>query len=309
MTHVFLVSDVPMRVADQAGQACGVAAPRHVAVSVTDRDPPYMTARSDTQRARVRAHCRSREQLLDPRIPLHVEPEKPIRDRIWLHLRHSFCLNPGLNTGPELGLSLFPNHCRLIPNLARSLLIENSRNTATVGYVTRISLCVTCRDPVVTITTDGVNLPVVAYGRQVSYDANCALKQWAVLWLGGRQLIRKHIEPRLGGAPIGRLSTRMIRQWRATLLANGVSVSVAAKAYRLVRAILTTAVEDDKILPRNPCRIRGAGTEYAAERPVLTVAQVFELAERVGRRPVGNIAKSQVATCFASAATARCVHR
>jgi integrase len=83
----------------------------------------------------------------------------------------------------------------------------------------------------------------------------------------------------------------MIREWRATLLANGVSVSVAAKAYRLVRAILTTAVEDDKILPRNPCRIRGAGTEDAGERPVLTVAQVFELAERVGRRPVGNIRK------------------
>jgi hypothetical protein len=32
-----------------------------------------------------------------------------------------------------------------------------------------------------------------------------------------------------------------------------------------------TAVEEDKILPRNPCRIRGAGTEDAGERPVLTV--------------------------------------
>ena len=50
-----------------------------------------------------------------------------------------------------------------------------------------------------------------------------------------------------------------------------------------------TAVEEDKILPRNPCRVRGAGDEHAPERPVLTVAQVFELAERVGRRPVGNI--------------------
>ena len=104
-----------------------------------------------------------------------------------------------------------------------------------------------------------------------------------------RWLLRKHIEPRLGGVPVGKLSTRMIREWRAALLANGVSVSVAAKAYRLVRAILTTAVEDDKLLPRNPCRIRGAGTEDAGERPVLTVAQVFELAEQVGRRPVGNI--------------------
>jgi hypothetical protein len=63
---------------------------------------------------------------------------------------------------------------------------------------------------------------------------------------------------------------------------------MAAKAYRLLRAVLATA-EDDRILPRNPCRIRGAGSEHPAERPVLTVAQVFKLAELVGRRPVGNI--------------------
>jgi integrase len=106
-----------------------------------------------------------------------------------------------------------------------------------------------------------------------------------------RWLLRKHIAPRLGDVPIGKLSTAMIREWRASLLAGGVSVSVAAKAYRLLRAVLMTAVDEDKILPRNPCRIRGAGDENAAERPVLTVAQAFELAERVGLRPVGNIRK------------------
>jgi integrase len=104
-----------------------------------------------------------------------------------------------------------------------------------------------------------------------------------------RWLLRKHIAPRLGGVQLGKLSTSMVREWRAALLADGVSVSVAAKAYRLLRAILMTAVDDDKILPHNPCRIRGAGTEDAGERPVLTVAQVFELAGQVGRRPVGNI--------------------
>ncbi|WP_067143013.1 tyrosine-type recombinase/integrase [Microtetraspora malaysiensis] len=83
----------------------------------------------------------------------------------------------------------------------------------------------------------------------------------------------------------------MIRQWRADLLGNGVSVSMAAKAYRLLRAVLMTAAEDDHIIPANPCRIRGAGDEHPEERPVLTVAQVFELADRVGRRPVGNVRK------------------
>jgi integrase len=104
-----------------------------------------------------------------------------------------------------------------------------------------------------------------------------------------RWLLKKHIAPYLGGTPVGKLSTRQVREWRATLLANGVSVSMAAKAYRLLRAIMNTAVEDDTLLSRNPCRIKGAGDEHAEERPVLTVRQVFDLAERVGRRPVGNI--------------------
>jgi hypothetical protein len=119
--------------------------------------------------------------------------------------------------------------------------------------------------------------------------------------------LRKHIAPRLGDVPIGKLSTAMIREWRASLLAGGVSVSVAAKAYRLLRAVLMTAVDEDKILPRNPCRIRGAGDENAAERPVLTVAQAFELAERVGLRPVGNIRKlPAAATGSGSAVTGKC---
>jgi len=104
-----------------------------------------------------------------------------------------------------------------------------------------------------------------------------------------RWLLKKHIAPHLGGMPVGKLSAAMIREWRAALLSNGVSVSIAAKAYRLLRAVLMTAVEEDKILTRNPCRIRGAGDEDTAEWPVLTVAEVFALSERVGCRPVGNI--------------------
>lgn len=106
-----------------------------------------------------------------------------------------------------------------------------------------------------------------------------------------RWLLKKHIAPHLGGVRVGKLSTAMVRQWRAELLGNGVSTSVAAKAYRLLRAVLMTAAEDDHLIARNPCRIRGAGDEHAQERPVLTVAQVFELADRVGRRPVGNVRK------------------
>jgi integrase len=106
-----------------------------------------------------------------------------------------------------------------------------------------------------------------------------------------RWLLKKHIAPHIGGVPVGKMSTRLVREWRATLLSNGVSVSMAAKAYRLLRAIMTTAVEDDNMLPHNPCRIKGAGDEHAEERPVLTVRQVFDLADVVGRRQIGNIRK------------------
>lgn len=97
-------------------------------------------------------------------------------------------------------------------------------------------------------------------------------------------LLDKHIVPYLGGVELGRLDTPMVRDWRADLLGNGVSVSTAAKAYRLLRAVLMTAVKEDMILPRNPCRIPGADQEKPAERPVLTLAQVFKLADIVPPR-------------------------
>ncbi len=104
-----------------------------------------------------------------------------------------------------------------------------------------------------------------------------------------RWLLAKHVTPYIGNLPIGKITTQAVRRWRAELIGRGVSATMAAKAYRLLRAVLTTAVEDDKLLSRNPCRIKGAGSEKAAERPVLTVAQVFDLADLVGRRPVGNV--------------------
>src|SRR5262245_38655242 len=101
----------------------------------------------------------------------------------------------------------------------------------------------------------------------------------------------------------------MIREWRTSLLDQGVSVSVAAKAYRLLRAVLRTAVEEDKILPSNPCRVRGAGEEHPAERPVLTVVQVFELADPIGRRPATSASSPAVVTGCGFGAMARCAPR
>ena len=57
----------------------------------------------------------------------------------------------------------------------------------------------------------------------------------------------------------------------------------AAKAYRVLRAILNTAVADE-LLGRNPCTIRGGGTEDARERPMLRHATVLRLAVSIDPR-------------------------
>jgi integrase len=126
--------------------------------------------------------------------------------------------------------------------------------------------------------------------------AKIALSDYAEKWINERPGLRpktkalyewlwsKHIGPRLGSVYLGKVTTAVIREWRAGLLEDGVSVSVAAKSYRLLRAIFNTAVDEDGILLRNPCRVRGADQENAAERPVLTVAQVFDLADRMNDR-------------------------
>jgi integrase len=97
-------------------------------------------------------------------------------------------------------------------------------------------------------------------------------------------LLGKHITPYLGGVSLSKLDTPMIREWRSKLLDAGVSATMAAKAYRLLRAVLTTAVKEDELLRVNPCRIPGADKEKPEERPVLNVAQVLALAEQLPER-------------------------
>jgi integrase len=95
--------------------------------------------------------------------------------------------------------------------------------------------------------------------------------------------LRRHILPALGPIEIGRLRTATIRAWYGQLVKDGPGASTSAKCYRLLRAILNTAVEDG-LLVGNPCTIRGAGAERAAERELPTVEQVFAIADAVKPR-------------------------
>jgi integrase len=96
-----------------------------------------------------------------------------------------------------------------------------------------------------------------------------------------RDIIRVHINPTLGSKPLNKLTPSEVRAWNAALSAK--VPGRARKAYRLLRTILNTAVADE-IIPRNPCRVRGAGQDRSAERPIATVAQVAELADAVDER-------------------------
>jgi integrase len=98
-----------------------------------------------------------------------------------------------------------------------------------------------------------------------------------------RSLLRSHIAPHFADVTVAEVTLARVRRWRKKLLDSGVSGVTAAKAYRLLRAIFNTAL-DDGLIKRNPCRIKGADRENSPERPVLTVAQVYALADAVGLR-------------------------
>ncbi|MGH9063370.1 MAG: hypothetical protein ACRDZQ_14170 [Acidimicrobiales bacterium] len=77
------------------------------------------------------------------------------------------------------------------------------------------------------------------------------------------------------------MTTSAIRPWYLEL--RGRHPSTAEKAYRLLRAILATAVADEVIV-KNPCTIKGASVEHAPERPVASVAEVQALAAAMPER-------------------------
>ena len=122
------------------------------------------------------------------------------------------------------------------------------------------------------------------------------LGDYATAWLTDRPQLRPrtrelyqgfmrlHILPALGHVELGQLSPSMVRRWHAGMLKAGrPGPPTVAKTYRLLHGILETATADELIV-KNPCVIKGAGVERTPEREVITVAQVWELADAVDAR-------------------------
>lgn len=97
-----------------------------------------------------------------------------------------------------------------------------------------------------------------------------------------RGLLKNHLAPTFGKVDLSDIREGDVRRWRKERLNAGPENErpfgpvTVAKAYRLLRAILNTAT-DDELIRRNPCRIKGAGSEDSAERPVLPIETLAEL--------------------------------
>jgi integrase len=104
-----------------------------------------------------------------------------------------------------------------------------------------------------------------------------------------RGLLKNHLRPTFASVDLGQIRDGDVRRWRKERLTVGPKQPrpfgpvTVAKAYRLMHAIMTTAVEDG-LIRRNPCHIIGAGQEHSDERPVIPVSTLVELLDNIPAR-------------------------
>lgn len=127
------------------------------------------------------------------------------------------------------------------------------------------------RDP------DAGRVPLAEFAERWVKERPGLAPRTVVLYEG---LLRNHIVPTLGGVDLADITPAKVRTWRQGLLDGGLGAVTVAKAYRLLKTILNTAV-DDELMRRNPCRIKSAGSERSPERPVVTVPEVFAVADHI----------------------------
>jgi integrase len=95
-----------------------------------------------------------------------------------------------------------------------------------------------------------------------------------------RYLFTNYIVPGLGSTAIGHLRAEQVRRWRASLA--HVPATQAA-AYGLLRAIMSTAV-DDRRLVRSPCQIAGGAEYKSPKRPVGVEIDILRAASLMPER-------------------------
>jgi integrase len=96
-------------------------------------------------------------------------------------------------------------------------------------------------------------------------------------------LWRRWLKPSFPHATLGGMTPETWRAWYLKTTTEHPGSTQPAKAYRLARAILNTAV-DDGLIRSNPCRVKGAGKENSPERPIAMPDQVAAIAENITPR-------------------------
>jgi integrase len=94
---------------------------------------------------------------------------------------------------------------------------------------------------------------------------------------------RRYLLPALGSMELAKITAIDIRRWLAGMRGTKLSANTVAKAYRLLKHVMTTAA-DEGLIGRSPCVVKGAGTEHLPEMKFATVDEVAELADAVGSR-------------------------
>jgi integrase len=98
--------------------------------------------------------------------------------------------------------------------------------------------------------------------------------------------LKCHLVPAFGALTLDQITTAKVRSWHSRIAQT--TPVTAAKCYRLLHAILATAVEDNDLVS-NPCTIKRAGQERSPERPILNPEQVDALARAVPERYVALV--------------------
>jgi integrase len=127
------------------------------------------------------------------------------------------------------------------------------------------------------------------------------LAEYSSEWLGSKSrlapstralyegFLRIHILPHLGGLALRDVSPTVVRRWHSRLSTGSISSNTVAKIYRLLKQVMTVAVDDD-LIARNPCRIKGGGRERVAERKTPTSDEVTQILDAVDARYTALVA-------------------
>lgn len=91
-------------------------------------------------------------------------------------------------------------------------------------------------------------------------------------------VIRAHLDPVIGGVPVGKLRPSHVRAVVERMTAKGLAPRTIKTNYGVLRAIASWAVDDD-LIGRTPCRGIRLPEPRPVDRPIATAADVRQLAD------------------------------